>query len=105
METLDAFYRIRSDLKVKPTFSHLESPGHQLLMTRYGPLDVLGTIGRGYGYDELLGQTIELDASEGLKVRLLSLEKHIQIKEDLAREQDKAVLPILRRTLDEKSRS
>jgi len=34
-----------------------------------------------------------------------TLVKHIQIKEEVARDQDKAVLPILRRTLEEKSKT
>ena len=105
LEALEAYYRVRHDLKLKPTLSHLSSPGHQLLMTRYGPLDVLGAIGKGHEYDELIRQSIELDVGESLKVRLLTLEKHIQIKEEVARDQDKAVLPILRRTLEEKSKT
>jgi predicted nucleotidyltransferase len=74
-------------------------------MTRYGPLDVLGAIGKGHGYDELISHSIELDVGESLKVRLLTLEKHIQIKEEVARDQDKAVLPILHRTLEEQSKT
>lgn len=105
LEALEACYRVRHDLKLKPTLLHLSSPGHQLLMTRYGPLDVLGAIGKGHGYDELISHSIELDVGENWKVRLLTLEKHIQIKEEVARDQDKAVLPILRRTLDETSKT
>jgi hypothetical protein len=46
------------------------SPGHQLLITRLGPLDSLGSIGRSRGYYDLL----------------------------------LAVLPTMRRTLEEKRR-
>ena len=49
LEALEAYYRVRHDLKLKPTLSHLSSPGHQLLMTRYGPLDVLGPSVKGMG--------------------------------------------------------
>ena len=46
LDELGAHYR-RRDLK--PGRSHLQSPGHQLLDTRFGPLDVLGEIGSGAG--------------------------------------------------------
>lgn len=75
--------------------------GHQLLMTRFGPLDLLGTIGTGYSYDDLLEDTVELPVS-GLKLHLLNLERLIEVKEETAQDKDRAVLPILRRTLEEK---
>jgi len=37
-------------------------------------------------------------------VRVLKLAKYIEVKEKLGREKDKAILPILRRTLEEKQR-
>lgn len=43
LDSLEAAYRIRPDLK--PNASHLASTGHHLLNTRFGPLDVLATIG------------------------------------------------------------
>jgi hypothetical protein len=76
-EALDAVFRIQPERRLKPNASHLASAGHLNLITRYGPLDLLGTIGR-------------------------SLETLIAIKQELAGEKDRAVLPILRRTLEEK---
>jgi hypothetical protein len=102
LESLEAAYRARPELK--PDASHLASPGHQLLMTRFGPLDVLGMIGRSRTYDDLLPHTHELEVGEGLRVRVLNLETLIAVKEEVAGERDLAVLPIMRRTLEEKRR-
>ena len=72
-------------------------------MTRFGPLDLLGTIGANHGYEELLRHTVELQVS-GLRLRVLDLETLIKVKEETGHEKDKAVLPILRCTLLEKSK-
>ncbi|MBI5086743.1 MAG: hypothetical protein HZB13_19375, partial [Acidobacteria bacterium] len=49
LEELDAVYRMMMSRRLRPPLSALEGPGHQLLMTRHGPLDVLGEIGDGMG--------------------------------------------------------
>lgn len=72
-------------------------------MTRFGPLDLLGTIGRDRGYEELIEHTTALLVS-GLHVRVLNMETLIQLKEEVGHEKDKAVAPILKRTLEEKSK-
>jgi len=89
---------------LKPNASHLASSGHQLLMTRFGPLDILGTIGRSRSYDDLLPYAHELEVGEGLRVRVLNLETLIAVKEEVGGERDLAVLPLMRRTLEEKRR-
>jgi len=104
LETLDAIYRIQPDRRLRPTASHLASPGHQNLITRYGPVDFLGTIGRNLGYADLLPHSEEFDIGEGVRVRVLDLETLIAIKEELGGEKDRAVLPVLRRTLEEKKK-
>ncbi len=105
LQTLDAYYREQKARRLVPGLSHLASPGHQLLMTQAGPLDLLGTIGTGRGYDDLLPHTLELPVGGGLRIRLLDLATLIALKEEAAREKDRAVLPILRRTLEEKSKT
>jgi hypothetical protein len=102
LDTLDAVFRMQPERRLKPNASHLGSAGHLNLITRYGPLDLLGTIGRDLGYQELLPHSAELDISDGLRIRVLDLETLIAIKEELGGEKDRAVLPILRRTLEEK---
>ena len=91
--------------KMRPGVYALSSPGHQLLMTEAGPLDLLGVIGKGHGYDELLQHTIEMDVGGGLAIHVLDLETLIKVKEETARDKDKAVLAVLRRTLEEKSKT
>ena len=101
LNELDAYYRGRGNQRLTPGLSHLSSPGHQLLMTKAGPLDLLGTIGTGRGYNDLLPYTIELDVSD-LRLQALDLETLIDVKKETVSEKDKAIIPILQRTLDEK---
>jgi predicted nucleotidyltransferase len=100
---LDAHYRGRGDQRLRPTTEHLSSTGHHLLMTRYGPLQILGTIGQDHDFDALLQHTSELMVAK-LRLRVLILEKLIAVKEEVGHEKDMMVLPTLKRTLDEKSR-
>ena len=102
LEELEAQYRDPAGRIIKPKRSHLSSPGHQLLMTKDGPLDLLGEISKGRDYNELLKKTAILILSENLRVRLLNLETLIQTKEEAARDKDIAILAILKRTLEEK---
>ena len=95
LEELDAVYRIRPDA------SHLDSARHQNLIPRYGPFDLLGPGGRNLAYDDL-PDSVEMDVGEGVLVKVLDLETLIAIKEELGGEKDRAVLPRLRRTLDER---
>jgi hypothetical protein len=111
LEELEANYRdpvrriqIRTGRIIKPEESHLSSPGHQLLMTKGGPLDLLGEIAKGRDYKDLLKNTVTLKISENLKVHLLNLETLIETKEEAGQEKDRVVLAILRRTLEEKKR-
>jgi len=104
LDALDAVFRIQPERRLKPNASHLVSAGHLNLITRYGPLDLLGSVGRDLGYQDLVPHSVELGISEGLRIRVLDLETLIALKEELAGEKDRAVLPILRRTLEEKKK-
>ncbi len=104
LHELDAYFREHGERRLRPDRSHLASPGHQLLMTRAGPLDLLGTISNDRGYEELLPHTLAMKVHDDLQVRLLDLATLILIKEETAREKDQATLSILRRTLEEKQR-
>jgi len=99
LKELDACYR--GDQRLTPRLPHLSSPGHQLLMTKFGPLDLLGTIGIGHSYEDLLQHTVELEAS-GLRLCILDLETLIEVKKETVSDKDRAVIPILERTLEEK---
>jgi hypothetical protein len=105
LSELEARYRDLAGRHIKPSLSHLDSDGHQLLMTRAGPLDVLGTVGDGLGYNDLVGHSSQILVAIGLHVRVLDLDKLIELKEQAARDKDKAVLPLLRQTLKAKRKS
>jgi len=98
LESLEASYRDAGSRHIVPDRTHLESAGHQLLMTESGPLDVLGTIGSGRSYGDLLPLSRELAVGD-FKVRVLSLAALIEIKEEIGHAKDRAVLEVLRETL------
>jgi hypothetical protein len=99
---MDAHYRFRPE--VRPNASHVSAPGHNLLHTRLGPIDVLGEIGASEGYEQLLPHCTLTPLSEDLTVQVLNLDKLIQVKEQAGRDKDLAALPVLRRTLEERNR-
>lgn len=103
LRELEAYYRTRSDIKIEPDKNGLILPGHHLLITNAGPLDVLGVIGESEDYNDLIkdGGAIEIS---GKKVQLQSLESLIKIKTLLGADKDRAVIPILQRTLEEKNK-
>jgi predicted nucleotidyltransferase len=101
LQNMNAIYREQAERRIAPGLEHLTSPGHQLLMTDLGPLDLLGAVGHGVGYEALLADTTDM-VIDDLRVRVLNLEKLIELKEQIGREKDKAVISILRRTQEEK---
>ncbi len=101
LDDLEAFYRMAPERKLKSGPSHLSSPGHQLMMTRHGPLDLLRAVGKGHDYAQLLKHAVELRAGAGVRIRVLDLATLIRVKEETAGEKDRATLAILRRTLEE----
>jgi hypothetical protein len=104
LETLDAVFRMQPDRRLKPNASHLSGEGYVNLVTRLGILDVLCTIGQGLSYEQLLPHSEAMNLQNGLEIRVLGLEKLIELKEQLGGEKDRAMLPLLRRALEEKRR-
>jgi hypothetical protein len=100
LEDLEAEYRNLQSRRLVPDRSHLRSSGHQLLMTSSGPLDILGAIGSGRSYEDLLPLCYDLTVGD-LTIHVLSLAAVIQIKEEIGHPKDRAVLEILRETLRE----
>jgi hypothetical protein len=74
IDALEGYYRLQPDL----------------VTTRFGPLDLLGSIGNSRGYQHLLPHTISMDAGEGTTVRVLDLETLIDVKEETAGKKDRA---------------
>jgi hypothetical protein len=58
-------------------------------------------IGKGRTYSDLLPLTVEMEVRSGVRIRVLSLESQIAITEELGGAKDAAMLPLLRRTLEE----
>lgn len=104
LDALDAHARGRGAERLRPERSHLESAGHQLLMTSHGPLDLLGEVGNGREYRDLLDHSKEMRVGDTV-VRVVDLDTLIELKEAAGRDKDVAVLDILRRTRDAARRS
>jgi hypothetical protein len=104
LRDLGAFYRESPGKRLRPDATDLASPGHHLLMTRVGALDLLGTIGRGRGYDDLIASSDAMNIGSHT-YRVLKLDVLIRTKEEAGREKDQAMLPILRSTLEAKNRA
>lgn len=97
VNTLDARYRGRTDV-LRPTPEILAGPGHSLLRTKLGPLDVLGAIEGGRDYDALLPRSRPVEIS-GHVVHVLDLAMLIELKRGSTRLKDQLVLPLLEETL------
>jgi hypothetical protein len=98
---LKAHYRGRPNLHPKP--DALRGSGHHLLMTRYGPLDVPGVIGKERDFHALLAHSRRRVVA-GTDLRVLDLQTQIAVKEELDFPKDRAVIPILKATLKEQRR-
>lgn len=94
---LDARYRGRPDI-LRPTAEILAGPGHSLLMTNAGPVDVLGAIEGGRDYEALLPTSRRIEIS-GHPVYVLNLETLIELKRSSTRLKDQMMLPLLEETL------
>ena len=98
LDELEARYRDPAGRLLRPETAALAGPGHHLLLTRCGPVDVLGAIGCGRSYEDLLPDAIAVDLG-GLTVRVLRLAALIRTKEEAGRDKDRAVLELLRAAL------
>ena len=105
MELLEAHYRHPTDRNLRPGPLHLSSAGPQLLITKFGPLDVLGMIGNNHEYDDLFIHAEPINLGEGTQIMVLSLPLLIQSKEEVGHPKDQATLEILRETLRQKRKT
>lgn len=102
LDHLEAYYRGHPQ-KIKPDAQTLGSTGHHLLMTRLGPLDLLGAIEKGLTFTDLIKHTQWVQTVER-SFRVLSLEYLIAIKEDSLFEKDKLRMSALKHTLIEREK-
>jgi hypothetical protein len=98
LHEVSAHYRGRPGPPLPPSRSALLGPGHSLFMTDFGPLDVLGAIEGGAGFEELLPQTIEARIANR-PLHVLNLAAIVALKRNSADPKDKLKLPILEATL------
>ena len=103
LQEIHARYRDPAGRRIEPDAEKLATMRMHLLLTDLGPLDVLGAIGHGLTYQDLLDRTLEHDLS-GTRVRVLELAAVIESKEQANRDKDRAALPVLRQTLKLKAR-
>jgi hypothetical protein len=97
---LDAVYVDLAGRRIRPTIDRLRGGGHHLLRTRYGRLDVLGSVGDGQTFEMLLPRARQRTL-HGMTLLVLSLGAVIESKEAADRPKDRAVLDLLRQTLRE----
>ncbi len=99
LRDLRANYRGRPNLRPTPEF--LRGSGHHLLMTRYGPLDVLGVVGKDRDFGALRPHSRRRVVG-GTHVQVLDLETQIAVKEEVGFPKDRAAIPILKAALKER---
>ena len=95
---LEAHFRGHPGKRLEPTRQHLAAAGHQLLTTTWGPLDLLGAIEHGLTYEQLLADSVDIEL-DGQPIRVLSLAKYVELKEESTQPKDRARIPVLRETL------
>lgn len=102
LQSIHARYRDPSGRHIEPNLDRLSTFRLNLLLTDLGPLDVLIQIGEGVTYADLLPFAQWKQVGD-LQVRVLELARLIELKESADREKDRAMLPVLRRTLELKN--
>jgi len=87
---------------IRPTIDDILAGGHLLLMTRAGPLDVLGYIGEQQRYENLLSASSEISMNMG-SLRVLDLEALIAEKKRMGRPKDSAAVELLEQVLRQRN--
>lgn len=100
LDDLHAHVRELANRKLPVSQSALAGEGHVLVATALGPLDCLGTLVEGRGFDELLSQSEKM-SDEGIQFRVIDLPTLIEIKQKTGRAKDRLILPVLLALLDE----
>lgn len=99
LQELEASFREQLPKLLLPKRSDLGGRGAMLLITRLGPLDILGELATGWGYSDLMSRVESFRSAEGYEIKILKLEALIEVKELVGREKDLAALPMYRQAL------
>lgn len=94
LASLDATVRDPAGRRLVPTSALFAAKGQALLSTKLGPLDVLGALHDGRGFEELEAQAVVFDQGERA-FRVVDLDTLIEIKRSTGRAKDRLMLPIL----------
>jgi len=97
LEELDAHFREHQST-VRPTRDDIMAGGHLLLMTRAGPMDVLGFIGDNERYEDLIDAASDVSMEIGA-FQVLSLSELVRQKKAANRPKDQAALALLEEVL------
>jgi hypothetical protein len=99
LTAMKARYRGRpASSPLPPDRSALATPGHSLFVTDLGPLDCLGAIEEGLGYEELIPLSIKVEF-DGKALQVLGLETITALKRKSTTAKDRLMLPVLEETL------
>ena len=94
LDELDARVRELANRRLPPQESALLGDGHVLLSTRLGPLDCLGTLIDGRGFEELVSHSDSIK-DEGVEFLVVDLPTLIELKTKTGRAKDRLMLPVL----------
>ena len=103
LDRLDALVRDPGQRRLRPQAAHLAGGGQLNLITKLGPLDLLGRLHDGRGYDQLLPHS-EVLSDGNRRVRVVDLPTLIEIKTSAGRAKDRVVVPMLLALLRERER-
>ena len=94
LDKLEARVRELANRRLPPQESALLGDGHVLLSTCLGPLDCLGTLIDGRGFEELVSHS-ESIKDEGAEFLVVDLPTLIELKTKTGRAKDRLMLPVL----------
>lgn len=97
LDELGAIYRHEDGRRIEARADILAGPGHNLMQTRLGAIDALGTLD-GDDYEALLPDTDVVPWGDH-ELAVLGLARLIEIKRRVARPKDLRMLPELEATL------
>lgn len=102
LEKIDARVRGRPDgQRLVPGVDALSGPGHQLLQTQFGALDLLGAIEGGRTYEELKTACVTLTV-KGRELNVVGLEKLLELKQGSTHPKDRNTVMLLEQVLKHK---
>lgn len=101
LSELEAVYRDPAGRRIEPTLERLQRNRVKLMESRLGMLDAMQEVGAGWTHAEVLARSCPMRVDD-LEIRVLELAAVIETKEAADRDKDRAMLPVLRQTLEQR---